>query len=315
VNPDSELIPVTRANGVLLVLSSPSGGLVAGTSAVLQLDGWTWEDLTLKAPAAMHVAWPGMRARRGESESESNDPLRELKQLFDEAERYRLAENRSSIDVRLEAMVPVLEGKVPLLVDADTRRQIQSAVAFAAQRKVKLIVRGGYDAEQCAALLKECDVPVIVPAIYRLPRRRSDPFDAAYTLPARLHRAGVRYCIAGGDRFAASNLRNLPYHAATAAAYGLSQDEALKAITLYPAQILGVADRVGSLEPGKDATLIVTDGSPLETSTQVLMAYVQGRRIDLSNRHQELADKYHEKYRRREAAGQQPSAAAPPPGD
>ena len=143
------------------------------------------------------------------------------------------------------------------------------------------MIFGGYDAELCAPLLREHDVPVIIPAVYRLPARRSDPYDAAYTLPARLRKAGIRFCIAGVDRFSASNLRNLPYHAATAVAYGLPHDEAMKAMTLYPAQILGVDDRVGSLAPGKDATLILTDGDPLETTTQVHAAFIQGRRVDL----------------------------------
>jgi imidazolonepropionase-like amidohydrolase len=132
--------------------------------------------------------------------------------------------------------------------------------------------------------------------------RRDDPYDAPFTVPGRLRAAGISYCIAGAGRFGASNARNLPYHAAMAAAFGLPADEALKAITLYPAQILGVADRVGSLEEGKDATLIITDGDPLETPTQVLDAYVEGRRVDLSDRHKRLWKKYEEKYRRQREA-------------
>ncbi len=316
VNPDSELIPVTRANGVLLTLTVPSGGLVAGMAAVLQLDGWTWEQMTVAAPVAMHVQWPSMRAGSGgRSERSGGRPqadrtpqLQKLHELFDQAEQFRQAGQGAASDLRLEAMLPVLEGKLPLLVSADSQRQIQTAVAFAAQRKLKLIINGGYDAETCALLLREHDVPVIIPAIYRLPRRRSDPVDAAYTLPERLRQAGVRFCIAGVDRFGASNLRNLPYHAATAAAYGLPAPDALRAITLSPAEILGVADRVGSLDAGKDATLFVADGDPLETETHVLMAFIQGARVDLGNRHDQLWQKYQEKYRRLEARGTRQAA-------
>jgi imidazolonepropionase-like amidohydrolase len=306
INPDSELIPVTRANGVLLALTMPTGGLISGTSAVMQLDGWTWEDMTLKAPVGMHVNWPNVRrtaSRSGRSADDGEPParderLQQLEDLFDQAEHYRRKRPESPQDVRLEALVPVIDGSLPLIVSADALSQIESAVAFAVRRKLRLIVYGGYDAPSCAPLLREHGVPVIVPAVYSLPQRRSDPFDAPYTLPERLRAAGVRYCIGASERFGASNLRNLPYHAATAVAYGLPADEALKAITLYPAQILGVADKVGSLGPGKDATLILTDGDPLETTTQVKMAFIQGRRVDLTTRQQQLWQKYREKYRR-----------------
>jgi imidazolonepropionase-like amidohydrolase len=197
-------------------------------------------------------------------------------------------------------MLPVLEGELPLVVAADRVEQIQAAVAFARREDVKLILYGGYDAPHCAALLKQHRVPVIVSTVHRLPLRRGDPYDAAYTLPERLRAAGVRFSIASKNT---SNARNLPYEAAMAIGYGLPPDEALKAITLYPAQILGVADRVGSLEVGKDATLIVTDGDVLETPTHVEAAFIQGRRVDLDNRHKRLWRKYQEKYRRLERAG------------
>ena len=314
VNPDSELIPVTRAGGVLLSLSAPAGRLIAGTSAVLQLDGWTGEDMTLKAPAGMHVKWPKMPSAvawpKGTSSgsNERNKRLDLLERAFADARAYyrkaRAAshspDEQPALDLRWEAMIPVLDGSLPLVVEADEIRQIQAAVAFAARRQVKLIVLGGYDAPHCAALLRRHGVSVIVRGVHRLPLRRSDPYDAPYTLPARLRAAGIPYCIACGG---AANVRNLPYHAATAVGFGLARDEAIRAITLYPAQILGVADRVGSLEVGKDATLIVTDGDILETPTNVTAAFVQGRQVDLSSRHKRLWHKYEEKYRRLRAAG------------
>jgi imidazolonepropionase-like amidohydrolase len=199
-------------------------------------------------------------------------------------------------------MIPVLEGKTRVFIDADDVQQIQAALAFAQQEGLKAVIVGGYDAADCAALLKKHDVPVIVGGVHRTPRRRSDDYDAAFTLPARLREAGIPFCIAGviggSSGTLPSNIRNLPYHAATAAAYGLPADEALRAITLYPAQILGVADSIGSLEPGKDATLIVTTGDPLEITTHVTAAYIQGRAVDLNDRHKRLWNKYKEKYRR-----------------
>jgi imidazolonepropionase-like amidohydrolase len=195
-------------------------------------------------------------------------------------------------------MLPVLAGELPLIVDADDLQQLQAAVAFAEQQKLKLIIYGGYDAPLCSELLKKHAVPVIVGGVYRLPRRRSEHYDTPFSVPARLYEAGIKFCISGSGRFGASAVRNLPYHAAMAAAFGLPQEEALKAITLYPAEILGAANRVGSLQKGKDATFFIADGDPLETATQVEAAFIQGRQVDLNDRHKRLWKKYEEKYRR-----------------
>ena len=318
VNPDSELIPVTRSGGVLLCLTAPSGSLLTGTSAVLQLDGWSWEDMTLASRVGMHLVWPKMtpsnpwweRDSRKDQIEKRDKSLRQLDRFFADARTYvqsrRLADEDSSRDIpdydaRLDAMIPVLEGQIPLIVRANELQQIQAAVAFAHRENVRLILSGGYDAPRCAALLRQHDVPVIVGGVYRLPRRRSDPYDAPFTLPARLHAAKVQFCLASTGYFGAANVRNLPYHAGMSVAFGLPHQEAIKSVTLYPAEILGVADRVGSLEPGKDATLIVTNGDPLEASTQVEMAFIQGRRVDLNDRHKRLWKKYQEKYRRQQA--------------
>lgn len=303
VNPDSELIPVTRANGVLLTLTEPSGGLVAGQASVLQLDGWTYEDLTLKPGAAMVVSWPSVpkELEKGR-EASSSGSVEQLRELLNDARTYRKAKRVSpetlKTDVRLEAMFPVLDRKMPLLVHANSLAVIQSAVSFCAEEKLRLIIYGGYDAPLCADLLKKHNVPVIIAAAYRLPRSRSDAFDSSYTLASRLHEAGVRFSISGGATSRNSNARNLPYHAAVSVAYGLPYDVALRAITLSPAEILGVADRVGSLEAGKDATLFVTTGDPLETPSNVTAAWVQGRAVDLSSRHVKLYEKYRTKYER-----------------
>lgn len=289
-NPDSELIPVNRANGVLIALCAPTGGLVAGRSAVMMLDGWTWEDMTLKPDAGMHMRWP-----RGSGKS-----LDELVELLEQTKRY-LASRKANpdttpLDLRLESLAPVLDGSLPMVVDATSVTQIESAVAFAQQRHLKLIIHGGYEAVHCAELLKRANVPVVVSGVYRTPTGRDNPYDEAYVLPKRLKEAGVKFCICSGGRFGASGLRNLPYHAATAAAYGLSQEDALRAITLDAAEVLGVADRVGSIAVDRDATLFIADGNILETETQVEQAFIQGRKVDLDNKHKQLYRKYSAKY-------------------
>jgi imidazolonepropionase-like amidohydrolase len=306
VNPDSELIPVARAAGVLTMLTVPSGGVISGQSAVMYLDGWTTEEMTVKSPAGLHVAWPRVRPLRAwwlkavedrlSAEREKN--IRAISEAFASARAYqrKKAAGEAAYDARWEAMLPALEGRIPVVVHADECEQIQAAVAFAVRENLRLVLVGGYGAADCAELLKRHDIPVIIAGVQRLPERPSDFYDEPFTLASRLHEAGVRFCISGAVE--ASNVRNLPYHAGMAAAFGLPKEEALRAITLYPARIMGVEDRLGSLEPGKDATLIVTDGDPLETPTHVLRAYIQGRQVDLSNRHLRLWEKYKEKYRR-----------------
>jgi imidazolonepropionase-like amidohydrolase len=303
VNPDSELIPVTRSNGVLLALTAPHGSLVPGKSAVIQLDGWTWEEMAVKSEAALHIEWPRPAGPRDDDEEEPTDyekAVEALRQALEDARAYaaaRAADPNFPHDARWESLQDVLNQKLPVVVHADDFRQITAAVAFCQHEKLQLIVAGGYDALKCRDLLKKHDVPVIVGGTYRLPRRRADAYDAAYALPAELHKAGIRFCIASQGRFGASNVRNLPYHATSAVGFGLAEDEAIKAITLYPAQILGVADRVGSLEVGKDATLFLADGNILDTPTHVEAAWVQGRKVDLTDRHKTLYRKYEEKYK------------------
>lgn len=309
VNPESELIPVTRANGITTALTAPEGGIISGTTALINLDGWTWEEMTLAAPVALIVNWPQMTPQRAwwvtESEEEQKKNrernLKELSQAFKDARAYWTAKKAATqhgksipADMRWEAMVPVFDRKLPVLVMANNLQQIQAAVAWAEEEKIKIIIGGGYDAWRAAELLKAKSIPVLAGGILRTPFRRYEDYDMPFTLPAKLHAAGVPYAIIGDG--GASNERNLPYHAAMAAAYGLPKDAALKAITLFPAQIFGVADRMGSLEVGKDATLIVTTGDPLEITSNVEMEFIQGKKIDLTSRHTQLFEKYKAKY-------------------
>lgn len=300
-NPDSELIPVTRANGVLVAVAAPGGGRVRGQASAMQLDGWTYEDMTLEASVGLLINWPSPASKDSKSE------LASLQRLFEDARAYRaarlVAPQTHAFDIRMESLLPVLNGERPIIAEANTAREIQTAVAFAAEQNVRLIIFGGHDAEVCAELLKLHGVPVIIDSVYRTPMRRHEAYDTPYTLPARLRAAGVTYCISGSRANAMGNVRNLPYHAAMAVAHGLNAEDALRAVTLFPAQILGIEDRVGSLEIGKDATLIVTTGDPLETTTQVTHAWVRGRKVQLTSRHTRLNDKYRQKQLQLQQAG------------
>ena len=312
VNPESEIIPVTRANGVTVAVTMPDGGVISGSAAAIELDGWTWEDMTLKAPVGMVMNWPSMRINKAWWEQRSEEEQKKardksldvLRNAFRDARAYlkaKRSEAEKSIpfhktDLRWEAMAPVLDRSIPVLMNAEEIEQIEAAIAWAEQENVKIVLVGGYDSWRVANLLKEKDIPVIVNPIQRTPWRRWEAYDEPSALPKKLNDAGVRFCIAG--EAGASNERNVPYHAAMAASYGLPKEEALKSITLYPAQILGIADRVGSLEVGKDATLIVTDGDPLEIMTHVEMEFIRGKNISLNSKHTHLYEKYKEKYRR-----------------
>lgn len=320
VNPDSELIPVTRSNGVLVAHVMPEGGLLSGTSAVMMLDGWTWEEMTLAPSAGMVLNWPNMTAARNYDNPEDekrqienrNRQLRELDRTFDDARAYAIA-RRAAIasepssstsqastqlstqpvalfDARWEAMVPVLERSIPLIIRADEMGQIHAAVAFAKRQDVRCIIAGGRDADRCVDLLKAMDVPVLITGTHRLPGNPDDDIDAIYTLPAKLKAAGVQFAITSNGW--ASLVRNLPYQAASATAFGLSPEDAVRSITLWPAQILGVDSQIGSIEAGKEATLFVADGDMLEIPSNVEYAFIQGRPVDLGDRHKTLRDKY-----------------------
>ncbi len=311
VNPDSELIPVARAGGVLTAMTAPLGKWMRGQSAVLNLDGWTVSEMALLAPAGLYVNWSAMHPRKAQKDKEDDSAKRE-KQLadldawLDEARRYGEARaarpEETPTDQRLESLLPVINGTRPLIAEADLQAEIESAVAYAQAQSLRLVIHGGYDAEGCSELLSKFNIPVIVGSTYRLPLRRDDPYDACFTLPRRLHQAGIRFSIAGegpGAAGGSSNLRNLPYHAAVAVGHGLSQDLALRSITLSAAEILGVADRIGSITAGKDATLMITDGDILEIETNVIDAFIQGRKVDLGSRHKTLYEKYKKKYSNR----------------
>jgi imidazolonepropionase-like amidohydrolase len=317
VNPDSELLPVVRANGITHIVPAPTGGTVSGLSGVVALHGWTIEDMTIKSPIALHLFWPAMRLdatpREGlrdrsrfksleEQARERTAKLKEVDDFFSEAESYAKmpAQNATSPVPAWEAMLPFVQGKVPLMIHADDYRQIKAAVEWAAERKYKIIIAGARDAWMLADLLAREKVPVLFERVYQqgsssaaTPARDVDSYDVHFKAPALLHKAGVKLALGaglGGD--GATELRNLPFIAAQAAAFGLSQEEAVRAITLHPAEILGIADRLGSIETGKEATFVITDGNILDIRTQVLEVWIAGEKTSIESRHTRLYEKY-----------------------
>jgi imidazolonepropionase-like amidohydrolase len=314
VNPDSELLPVARSNGVLAALAVPSneqGALFTGTSALVQMDGWTWEDMAIAPAMGVHLVLPSLRPPRMDDSPAAQSlqknwqeltrkRLQQIEDALDAAAAYgraRAAQADTPKDLRWEALQSTLRRERPLFVHANELAQIRFALSLAERYALRLILVGGADAWRVADILKQRQVSVIIGGVHPLPLRRDDAFDSRFSLAARLHTAGVRYCIARqGDGFGAAHERNLPYEAAQAVAFGLPREEALKAITLYPAQILGVDDRLGSLQPGRLANFIVTGGDPLEVVTPIERIFIQGREISTANRQTRLAEKYRQKY-------------------
>jgi len=311
VNPASEHIPVTRANGITSVITSPGGGIVAGQSVLMHLNGWTMEDMAVRAPAAMRMEFPQIRmpnrfgggaetpARASaytDAKKRYERQLRELNDFMESAQRYRQAKAAAGpdfeTDLKLEAMIPVLDGKLPMLIRADKEKTIKEAIAFADKQKVHMILERGAEAWKVAAELKAHNIPVVLPPTLRLPDEEDDPYDKPFSIPGELWKAGVKFAFASFGPGAEDNPRNLPYEAAAAVGFGLPQEEALKAVTLYPAQIWGVGDELGSIEKGKWADLIVTDGDPLETRTQIKQMFIKGAPVDLENKHHLLYEKY-----------------------
>ena len=317
VNPDSELIPVARANGIAYFEPVPEGAVVSGQSGLVGVEGWTSLERTLKGPIALHVFWPSAdldltpkERVRGKDKLKSLEEqakdrrakLRGLTEFFSEAAAYakaKAAGAKNAVPEKIpawEAMLPYVNGELPIIVHADDVRQIRAAVNWAASNRYKIVLADARDAWMEAELLAEKKVPVIYSHVFTLPPQDSEGYDVQYRAPAVMQKAGVQVVFGNGlSTMDAALTKNLPYLAAQAVAFGFPASEALKGITLYPAQIAKVADRLGSIEPGKDATLFTADGDILDIRSHVTRMWVAGKDVTLESRHTRLYKKYRER--------------------
>ncbi len=312
VNPESEHFPVIRANGITSAMTFPSSSngnrigspdrqMISGQAALIHLDGWTWEDMAVKRSAAMHLIFPTIARGRGPNGNEGFTQAkknydREIEQLtgfFEQSRQYQRAKAAArpdfQTDLRYEAMLPVLEGKLPVAVTANRERTIHDALDFAEKQKIRIILLAPREFGKTLPEIKAKNVPVILGPTLDLPANEDDPYDSAFTLPSELYKAGIKFAF---GTFENEFVRDLPYSAAVAVNFGLPYDEALKAITINAAEIWGVANEVGSLEPGKSADLMITTGDPLETPTQVKHLFIKGKEVDLTNKQTRLYEKY-----------------------
>lgn len=311
VNPHSANIPVARVNGITSVVTMPLGGIISGQAALINLDGATPREMAVVPSAALVINFPRATVTSfdalfnpqainiNDAITTRDKQLEQLRKQLRDAEAYGRAQDAYARDrslprpdqsVALAALVPFVRGERPVIMRADREAEIRAAVRFAEEMKLRPIILGGDEAWKAAPLLKERNVPVILTGILDLPSREDDYYDMLYENAAKLQQAGVRFCISTGST--ASNIRDLPYHAGMAAAFGLPRAEALKAVTLYPAQIMSVSDRMGSIEAGKLANLVITDGDLLEARTRVRYLFINGRQIPLTSRHTELYEQF-----------------------
>ncbi len=305
-NADSKIIPTIRSNGILIAQVCPRKGLLPGTSSIFELDGWNWEDALLKGDDGVQLNFPHLPIEKmqvdppvlAEKKVLYEKELQNLKKFFLDAKAYKEVENQEEKNLRFEAMKGVFDGSRKLFIHVDYAKDIITAISFIKELGIKSpVIVGAKDAWLVMGLLKENNLPVMLGRVHDLPLRPDDDTDMPFKLPSILQKAGILFCLQNEGDMEVMNSRNLPFLAGTAEAYGLTKEEALTAITLSPAQILGIADKVGSLETGKEATLFVSNGDALEMkSNQVALVYIRGKQIDLNNEQKDLYEKYKKKY-------------------
>ncbi len=307
VNAESRHIGTTRSAGVLTALTTPAGGLISGMSSALALEGWTWEEMSIESAAALNVNWPNPNPRRrgfggggqnGDDQPTYGERVQQLKDFFAEARAYRDAVEAGeeiNSNSRYDAMIPAINGDIPVVVAADGAAQINDAITWATEEGVRLVIRGGSDAIHVADRLAAEEIPVILTSTMAAPGRAHEGYDVAYRRAADLYEAGVRFAISGGS--SALNTDRLPYEAGVAVAFGLPEEEAIKAVTINAAEFLGLDDRIGSLEPGKQATLLITTGTPIDMTSDIEQAYIQGRELDMNDIQKHFFEKYMTKIR------------------
>lgn len=312
VNPHIAHVNVTRNNGITTVLTHPTGGVISGQAAVINLVGSTPAQMAINPTFALVINYPrvsifgGGFGGFGGQPPDFNEAVRQrdrrldaLRTMLKDAEAYDKTQDayakdknlpRPKTNLKLAALVPYVRGEKSVIFIADREVDIRSAVRFADELKLKAIIAGGNDAWKAADLLKQKNIPVIITGVWSLPAREDDYYDALYENAAKLQKAGVKFAVASGD--SGANVRDLPYQAGMTAAFGLPKEEALKAVTIYPAQILGVDKQVGSIEVGKTANIVVANGDILEPTTKILHLFINGRKIPLTSRHTELYEQF-----------------------
>jgi imidazolonepropionase-like amidohydrolase len=301
-NTDSKIIPTIRSNGILLAEVIPQGAIISGSSSVLQLDAWNWEDAAYKTDLGIYLNWPVLHIKKGwwaqPEPSEQNkkyaEGVKNIEDFFDQALAYTKAEKVSEKNLKFESMRDVFLKKKKIFITANGAKEILNIAAFKKKYNVEVVLVGGEESYLVADVLKENNIAVVLNEIHALPGKPEDDVDLPFKLPAMLKEKGIDFCITISGSW---QVRNLPFVAGTTVAYGLTNEEALMAITLNAAKILGIEKQTGSLEVGKDANIIVSSGDVLDMKSSIIEhAYIQGRTIELNNHQTQLYQKFTDKY-------------------
>ena len=307
-NTDSKVINTLKSNGILLANIVPGGAIISGSSSIVQLDAWNWEDAAYKMDNGIHYNFPELMARQGRygdfggMGGRGEDPIKKgLEQLekdkafFKEAKAYSLNPSPKEINLKFEALKGLFSGKQKLFVHCDIVREMLLAMDFKKELGLDVVIVGGSESYQVADLLKKYEIPVILSQLHNLPTLADDAVDQPFNTPAQLQKAGVLFAI--NDEDGQHRGKNLPFNAGTSVAYGLTKEQALCAITLNAAKILGISDKTGSIEVGKDANIVISTGDILDMrSSKIVSAFIQGRNVDLTDKHKQLFERYKYKY-------------------
>jgi imidazolonepropionase-like amidohydrolase len=299
-NTNSKVLKTVRTNGVLITQATPRGGVISGSSSVMYLDGWNWEDAQLKADDGIHLNWPssfhtsGWWAEPGSTSKNKNyeDGTNKIKSYFEIAKAY--SENNSKLDLELEATKGLFNGTKNLYIHVSYAKEIRESVRFFKELGIdNIVIVGGKDALNAIPVLKEFNIPIILERVHSLPTNEDAAIDQFFTLPSELQKNGILFCLAYNGDMEAMGTRNLPFTAGTAVAYGMEMEEAISAISLNTAIILGVDKTTGSIEIGKNATFFISSGDALDMMTNnVEQAFIKGIAVDLNNHQKELFEKY-----------------------
>jgi len=298
-NTDSRIIPTLRSNGILLTEIAPHGGIISGQSSVVQLDAWNWEDARVKDTAGIHLNWPRVysydsKNKRLKTSDDYEENVLNIEKYFQSAIAYGKRNDHETTNLRFKALSELLQNKQPVFVHADEQKAMLDAIDWSNRLNLRIVLVGAVESWKIAEILAEKKIPVILASTQRLPAHAESDIDQPFRTPAMLEMAGVQWCLSHDGSW---DQRNLPFQAGQAVGFGLDQEKAIQALTLSTARILGMDDRYGSLESGKSATLVISDGNILDPmSSIILQGFIDGREVDLDNKQKKLYRKFAEKY-------------------
>ncbi len=306
-NTDSRITPTIRSNGILFAQITPRGGIISGTSSIVELDGWNWEEALFKENDGIHLNWP-RHVRQDPNQAKKKDTnkreqirdeqIRRIEDFFNNSKAYLESSFNYEVNLRYEAMKGIFDGKKALYIHANNIHELSEAIYFSKRQSIpKMVIVGGYDAWRIPELFLDNNIPVILKRVHSLPSRQDEDIDLSFKLPQLLDEAGILFCLENSGSMDVMGTRNLPFYAGTARTYGLEEEKSIQSITLNSAKILGLDHRIGSIEEGKDASIIVSDGDALDMmGNNIVIALIQGRIIDLNNHQKDLYNKYRTKY-------------------